>query len=112
MTLGDLDLELQDSVLVARMTGEVDLSNARVMEDAIVVATPNHATTVVVDLSRLDYLDSAGIQLLYRLREQLQMRGQDLRLVLPADSPAAEALKLAGVMDQLRTSDTLQEALA
>ena len=112
MTLGDLDLELQDSVLVARMTGEVDLSNARGMEDAIIVATPNHATTVVVDLSRLDYLDSAGIQLLYRLREQLQTRGQDLRLVLPADSPAAEALKLAGVIDQLRTSDTLQEALA
>jgi anti-anti-sigma factor len=110
--LGDVQLELQDSVLVARLTGEVDLSNARGMEEAIAVATPNHTTTVVVDLSQLDYLDSAGIQLLYRLREQLQIRGQDLRLVLPAGSPAADALKLAGVMDQLKTSDTLQDALA
>jgi hypothetical protein len=31
--------------------------------------------------------------------------------VLPTDSPAADALKLAGVIEQLRASDTLQEAL-
>ena len=111
MTLGDVQLKLQDSVLVARLTGEVDLSNARGIEDAIAVATPNHAVCVVVDLSQLGYLDSAGIQLLYRLREQLQVRGQDLRLVLPAGSPAADALRLAGVIDQLRSSETLQEAL-
>ena len=111
MTLGDVELELRDSVLVARLTGEVDLSNARGIEDAIVVATPNHTSAVIVDLSQLGYLDSAGIQLLYRLREQLQVRGQDLRLVLPASSPAADALKLAGVMGQLKTANTLAEAL-
>jgi anti-anti-sigma factor len=111
MTLGDVQLELRDSVLIARLTGEVDLSNARGIEEAIAIATPNHTMSVVVDLSQLDYLDSAGIQLLYRLREQLHVRGQDLRLVLPTDSPAADALKLAGVIEQLRASDTLQEAL-
>lgn len=109
--IGDVQLELQDAVMVARLTGEVDLSNARSIEEAIAVATPNQTVGVVVDLSELDYLDSAGIQLLYRLREQLRVRGQDLRLVLPAGSPASDALKLAGVIDQLRTSPTLQEAL-
>ena len=109
--LGDVQLELQDSFLIARLTGEVDLSNARGIEEAIAAATPNHTSSVVVDLSQLDYLDSAGIQLLYRLREQLQTRGQDLRLVLPPGSPAADALKLAGVFDQLTTSDTLERAL-
>jgi anti-anti-sigma factor len=111
VTLGDVQFNLQDTVMVARVTGEVDLSNARGIEEAITMATPNHAVRVVVDLSQLGYLDSAGIQLLYRLREQLKVRGQDLRLVLPAGSPAADALRLAGVIDQLRTSDTLTEAL-
>ena len=111
MTLGDVQLRLQDSVLVARLTCELDLSNARGIEDAIAVATPNHAVSVVVDLSQLGYLDSAGIQLLYRLREQLQVRGQDLRLVLPAGSPAADALRLAGVMGQLKTVNTIAQAL-
>lgn len=111
MTLGDVQLELQDSVLVARLTGEVDLSNARGIEEAIALATPNHTTSVVIDLSGLDYFDSAGIQLLYRLREQLRVRGQGLRLVLPADSPASDALRLAGVIDQLNALETLPDAL-
>jgi anti-anti-sigma factor len=112
VTLGDVLLELQGSVLVARLTGEVDLSNARGIEEAIAVATPNNAAAVIVDLSGLDYLDSAGIQLLYQLREHLQARGQELTLVLPADSAAADALRLAGVIDQLGVADTLEQALA
>lgn len=112
MTLGDVLLELQGSVLVARLTGEVDLSNARGIEEAIAVATPNSAAAVIVDLSELDYLDSAGIQLLYQLREHLQARGQELTLVLPADSAAADALRLAGVIDQLGVAGTLEQALA
>jgi anti-anti-sigma factor len=112
MTLGDVLLEVQGSVLVARLTGEVDLSNARGIEEAIAVATPNTAAAVIIDLSELDYLDSAGIQLLYQLREHLQARGQEMTLVLPADSAAADALRLAGVMDQLEVSDTLEHALA
>jgi anti-anti-sigma factor len=111
VSLGDVEIELQDSVLVARLTGEVDLSNVRGIEDAIAAATPNHVMRVVVDLGPLDYLDSAGIQLLYRLREHLQVRGQELRLVIAEDSPAADALRLAGVMDQLTISGTLREAL-
>jgi anti-sigma B factor antagonist len=111
VTLGDVQTSLHDSAVVARLTGEIDMSNAAGIEEAIALGTPNHVMTVIVDLSELDYLDSAGIQLLYQLREQLQVRGQSLRLVIAADSPAADALRLAGVMDELDVSPTLQEAL-
>jgi anti-anti-sigma factor len=67
---------------------------------------------VVIDLSGLEFVDSSSIQLVYQLREQLQVRGQDLRLVIPATSPAADALRLAGVMNELKISATVQEALA
>lgn len=101
MNLADLQISLQDSMVVAELTGEVDLSNARSIQEAIIVATPNTATTVVIDLSRLEYLDSAGIQLVYQLREKLQVRGQTLRLVIPDESAAADALTLAGVRAHL-----------
>jgi anti-anti-sigma factor len=110
MTLGDVQISLQDTVVVAELTGEVDLSNARAIEEAIVVATPNHATRVVIDLSRLDYLDSAGIQLVYQLREKLQVRGQELRLVVPDRSAAADALTLAGVTAHLDIFQTVAGA--
>ena len=110
MNLADAQIHQVDSLLIARLTGEVDLSNARAIEEAILVATPNQATTVVLDLGQLEYLDSAGIQLVYRLAEQLHVRGQGLRLVVPDQSAAAGALTLAGVRSHLDTFPTLDEA--
>lgn len=112
MTLADIQITFQNSVVVAELTGEIDLSNARGIQEAIAVATPNDATLAVLDLSQLDYLDSAGIQLIYQVREKLQVRGQRLSLVFPADSPASDALRLAGVLDYLDVFQTVSEALA
>lgn len=112
MNLGDVEVRVEDAVLIARLTGEIDLSNAAGIEDAIATATPNHATAIILDFTDLEYIDSAGIGLIYRLREKLQVRGQDLKLVIPTDSPAADALRMAGVAPHLQIMATLQEARA
>ena len=75
------------------------------------MATPNEATAVILDLSELDYIDSAGIQLIYHLRQKLHVRGQELRLVVPGHSPAADALRLAGVSEDLGVAETTVEGL-
>ncbi len=111
MNLSDVEITTADQVVIARITGEIDLSNVRGLEEAIVVATPNHARALVLDLSPLDYLDSAGIQLLYRLWHHLQVRGQGLCLVIPEGSPAGDALRLAGVMAHLAIHKTMESAL-
>ena len=110
MNLGDVEVRVEDSLLIARLTGEVDISNAASIEDAIATATPNQAVAIILDLSDLEYIDSAGISLIYRLREKLQVRGQDLKLVIPTDSPAADALRLAGVAPHLQIMESIQEA--
>lgn len=97
--------------LVASVTGEVDLSNSDNIRAAITESTANHCLVVVLDLSDVDYLDSSGIQLIYQLREDLRARGQTLRVVVPAGSPATDALRLAGVADHLETIDSTEEAL-
>jgi anti-anti-sigma factor len=112
MKLADIQFTTHDRVIVARLTGEVDLSNASGIEAAITEATPNHALAMVLDVSGLDYLDSAGIHLIYTLREKLRTRGQTLRLVIPAGSPANGALRLAGVARHVPTVETLDEALS
>jgi anti-sigma B factor antagonist len=110
MNLGDVEVRIEDSALIARLIGEIDLSNAKGIEEAIARATPNHAAAIILDLTDLEYIDSAGIGLIYRLREKLQVRGQDLKLVIPSDSPAADALRLAGVAPHLPITGSIQEA--
>ena len=111
MNLAELSFETRDRTVVARVSGEIDLSNVGVIREALTEGTPNHALALVVDLSPVEYLDSSGIQLIYRLREDLRIRGQELVLVIPAESAANAALRLAGVEQHIHTSPTLEEAL-
>ena len=112
MKLADIRFSDLERVVIARLTGEIDLSNAEAIEGAIAEVTPNHALALILDVSALDYLDSAGIHLIYKLREKLRARGQMLRLVIPADSPANDALRLAGVSRNIDTAESVEAALA
>ena len=112
MKLADVQFSDHERVVIARLTGEVDLSNANSIEIAVAEATPNHALALILDVSAVDYMDSAGIHLVYRLREKLHARGQSLRLVIPAHSPANDALRLAGVSRNIETCETLDAALS
>ena len=115
MSLGDVHITLAPNALVARLTGEVDMSNAEEMGATVIGATPNEVEGVVLDLSALDYLDSAGIYVIYGMRSSLQARGQALILVIPERSPVHDALRLSGaerpgemalsVADALRSLD-------
>lgn len=110
--LADVQFDAHGRAVVAKVTGEVDLSNATQLCDAIGEATPNTALGVVLDMVAVDYLDSAGIHLIYRLRENLRARGQKLMLAIPADSPVQDSLRLAGVTRALPIAESVQDALA
>ena len=97
MRLADIRLELRDGVVHATLNGDIDLSNAATLRDQITDLTPNHAVGLVLDLSAVTYLDSAGIHLIHRLREDLRARGQRLALVIPAGSIINDTLRLAGL---------------
>jgi anti-anti-sigma factor len=109
--LADLQTSTEAGIATARLSGEIDISNAAELLQAITKATPNDAVGVALDMTAVDYLDSAGIHLLYRLRESLNARGQALRLVIPEESLVTDTLRLAGVRDHMDIVPTLGEAV-
>ncbi len=111
MNLADLHITRHDGVIVVRVTGEIDLSNASDLREAIIDVTPNDALGLVLDLTGVDYIDSAGIHLLYRLGDSLRARGQTLRIVIPPNSPASDALRLAGVKRHVDVVAELDEGV-
>lgn len=111
MSLADVQIAVAARALVVHVTGEVDMSNAQDVGSAIIDATPNEADGVVLDLSQVDYLDSAGIYVVHGLRTSLQARGQSLIMVIPVTSPVHDALRLAGVKRPSETADTVEDAL-
>jgi anti-anti-sigma factor len=108
----ELRVHTADGVLVARLEGEIDLANADVVRSALARAASNDIVGAVIDLSKITYMDSAGINVLFHLRDRLRVRGQEVRLVVPPGSGAYDALRYAGVLQVLALSDSVETALA
>jgi anti-anti-sigma factor len=96
-------------IQLASISGEIDLSNARPLIDAIAATIPDDAALLVLDLSRTTYVDSAGIAAIFRLAERLRIRRQDLRLVVAPDSPIRAVLRLTHLDHVIQIDDTAPE---
>jgi anti-anti-sigma factor len=97
MSRGGLAVQIDGPVIYAKYRGEIDLSNVDELREELIGVTPNDALGILFDLSEVDYLDSAGLRLLQRLREDLRVRDQRLRLVIPEGSVILSVLRLAGL---------------
>jgi anti-anti-sigma factor len=111
MRLADVQIRLAGGNVVARVTGDLDMSNAEDVGAMILEATPNEAEGVVLDLSGVEFMDSAGIYVVYGVRARLHARGQSLVLVVPTSSPVHDALRLAGIKKAGQMVETVDGAL-
>jgi anti-anti-sigma factor len=88
-------------IVRAALVGELDLSNAADLESLVVDVVPNDSAGMVLDLTRLTYIDSAGIRLLLTLVGRFKWRGQRLALLAPDGCRARRVIELAGAQDAL-----------
>ena len=112
MPLADLNVEMVGQLVVARLDGEIDMSNAGELGEALGRQVSNEALGLILDLTDVHYLDSAGIQVIYELREQLETRGQEIALVVAPDSAIDGVLRVAGVGSVVGIAETLDEAMS
>jgi anti-anti-sigma factor len=109
--LAEVSFERRDGVRIARIDGDIDLSNASDVESQLDVGVPDSAVGLVVDLSATSHLDSSGFWLLFALYRKLGRRGQKLRLVVPDDAPIRGVVSIAGLGDAVGMSSTLAGAV-
>ena len=82
-----------DGIAVVTVSGEIDLTTSDSLQGSIERTT---SPTVVLDLSRVAFLDSSGIRAIDRSRRHLASQGRALRIVSPPDTPSAWTLRVAG----------------
>ena len=71
--------------LVIRIEGEIDLSNAALVEEKIRQAD-GRATDVLLDLEALQFMDSTGLGVVVKLGKRVSERGGELSLVISKPS--------------------------
>lgn len=104
--------ELGHGVVVARIVGDLDLSNLHAIHAALVDAMPNDARGLVMDLTGVTFLDSSGVETLFRLQRSLSVRQQRFAVAIPPDAPIHRALELSGAGGELALHGIVDEAVA
>jgi anti-anti-sigma factor len=100
----------QGPITIGQLAGEIDLSNVEDVQLQLLDGVPNDALGLVLDVSRVTYLDSAALRLLFDLSERLRWRGQWLRLVAPAESPLRRLLAITKLDTLVPVVETVEAA--
>ena len=114
MPRNELDIVREDhgGVPVIRARGSVDHLHYWKLEEAIQTELDRKHLTLVVDLSELDYISSAGINTLGHARAQYQTVGGRLCFVRPAETAQWHFFTTIGVDRIFEWAGTLDDALA
>jgi anti-sigma B factor antagonist len=89
---------------LVRLSGEIDLANAHEIGRAIVKHTAA-AGAVLIDLTAVSFLDSAGVRLLDALVGDMSLNGTPFRLVVGERGAARMTLQLCAFRDDLLATD-------
>lgn len=79
------------------MAGEVDLANADIVQRDLMQAISNQVTAVSLDMSGIDYIDSAGLRVLFLLADRLGTLQIEVEIVAPVGSPARRVIEISGL---------------
>jgi anti-sigma B factor antagonist len=99
-----------ESVLIAP-EGELDIASLGEFRAALSEAASKAADRLVVDLSRLESIDSSGLGALVELDNRLRRENRRLAVVAPGGTAAALLMNLSGVQNRLVTYETEEAAI-
>ena len=100
------------SALVARPTGDVDMAVTPALQDELLAAVGEHgAGCLVIDLGGVEYIDSSGIELLFRMHGALTGESVHLIVVAPPGTSAARLLGMVALDDIGEIRGSLADAL-
>ncbi|HEY1277600.1 MAG TPA: STAS domain-containing protein [Thermoleophilaceae bacterium] len=108
----ELQVERHDLVPVVTLSGDVDITIASELRTALLGAVDNSDPGLVVDLSGVRYLDSAGVNLLFELADSLGVRRLAFALVLPGGGLVERVITLVDLGSVARIERTMEEAVA
>ena len=90
--------QVEHGIPVVFVEGRLGHHSAGELEKALLAHSPNGVSTIVIDLSGVDYLSSAALKVFRSLADRWAQNGGRMRLRAPSDA-ARFALELSGLLE-------------
>lgn len=111
---GGLEISVEqpsDGVVVVAPSGELDMSNAEVLEEAIEQARRTATTNLILDLRGLSFMDSSGLRLLLDTWNKSQLADRRMSVCVAKTGLVRRVLEISGCDTILPVVADLDEAL-
>ncbi|MGH2596957.1 MAG: STAS domain-containing protein [Actinomycetota bacterium] len=92
------------------LSGEIDISNAAHLARDLKGSVSNLDHELILDLSRVTYIDSAGIRVMFDLARRLKDHQERLVLVVPESSGVRRSLILGGLLRAVEVLEAFPRA--
>ena len=99
-----------DGVAVARFTGRLDFTSAPEARDQFTTAITAGQRKLIVDLSKVGFVDSAGLGSLIGGMRAARLAGGDLRIANPSEQ-VKMLLSLTSLDQVIKVHPTIEEAV-
>lgn len=109
--LADVRFERRGPIAVAALSGEVDMSNAPSVRQRIAEQVTPDDDTVILDLSGLTFIDSAGLHIVFELSAVLGERRQRLIVCAPPGSQVERTIGIVGLPTTVSVLQDCDEAI-
>jgi anti-anti-sigma factor len=106
-----VDEHNKGSAWVLSVSGELDLRTSPELEQRLERVWSTGAELVILDLRKIEFMDSTGLRVLLGAHQRAQERGRRFALVRGADQ-VERVLTLTGVRDLLTVVDAPEDLLA
>jgi anti-sigma B factor antagonist len=100
----------QASCTIVTLGGYIDLSTGKQLQD-VLNAAAKAASHLIVDMSRLGFMDSTGLSVLIDMHKRLDARGNTLALAAPQPI-VAKVLAISGLDRVLSVHPSVAQAVA
>lgn len=88
-------------VAVVGVHGEIDLGTAPLLREALLPVLEHHTGPVVLDVSDVAFMDSAGVHVLVDTHERLRLENRRLAIACREGGQVHRVLGLIGLLDAL-----------
>jgi anti-sigma B factor antagonist len=103
-------IEHIDGVPVARISVDIDAANVATVQEQLADVLGPDTLSLIIDLSEIRYVDSAGLDMLLRLSDRLDHRRAKLMLVIPETSQLNRLAAVVGLPQAMSVHPTLLAA--
>jgi anti-sigma B factor antagonist len=100
-----------DQAVLIGVSGELDLASSPALEAELERATSSDLELLVIDLRKLEFMDSTGLSVLVRAHQKATQNGKRFAIV-KGPQQVQRLLSLTGVAERLTVVDEPEELLA